>query len=222
MNMKYRIQYYFSCLMLLSFFSGCQIRLLPDYAPVKKFSTSFTSPVFEPNCTFSSSASFSPTVYFSGATVADPFQGKRVLVENEIGEIVLISSVEWGARFEDLFSRSFEEGLRVSFSEYPEITVLSPESGMESDIEFSINLNRHFLKDKASKKKNKKKIYTTAVMRIYSAGSNTEKYFRLRAKTELKDNSAESYIEAIRRNVKKISVKSYEAILGEICHQPKQ
>jgi ABC-type uncharacterized transport system auxiliary subunit len=209
----------FVSLHLLLFFlaSGCQIRLLPEISPANKFTTSFTPPVFDRVCELPPVA-----VYFSGAMVSDPFRGKRVVVENESGEVFLVKGVEWGARFEDLLGRTFEDGLRTALSGFPSMIVLSPESGAESNFDIGINLTRHLLIEFKTDHGIVKAIRSSAILRIFEGRVSSEQYYVLSGESTLKDLSGNSYIEAIRENIRAISIEGYGKLVNYMCAQSEE
>jgi ABC-type uncharacterized transport system auxiliary subunit len=198
------------CIILLA--SGCHIRLLPEFTPARKFTSSFSMSEFENTCTLSPLS-----IYFSGALVSDPFQGKRVVVESESGELVFFKSVEWGARFEDLLGRSFEDGLRVALGGYTEVRVLSPESGAESDFDIGIHLTGNSVRDVGGKES--RNIKSTAIFRIYRGMFQDERYYILSAESPLSDLTEDSYVHAIRSNVKMLSTESYTKLLLHLCEK---
>lgn len=214
-------------LLLISLFSlsACQIRLLPEFPEVKKFSTNFSPLPLERKC----GNITEKRLYVSDVLVSDPFQGKRVLFENEKGELKFLKTVEWGARFADLVNRSFEGGLREAFASYPEVKILSSESAAASDFDIGLRIERHILgaelPENGTGIKEKSVIKTKALLRLYNVKKQIEDYVVIEHATILPLNAVEfdsntaskEIVDALRGNIEHVSKRSYEHIEQVLC-----
>lgn len=198
---------------LLFSLSACQFKLFPDYKAPSRYTLNTHSIKLDLDC---SDSDF--IIYYSGARVSDPYQGKKLIYETLSGEVLSINNVEWVARFENLLSNAFEQGLRRSFIEDPNIIILSSESGIESNISISFRVERIYLKNDNNKKLSRKKIYTKALLRIVDDINQKEDYQILNSYTIIKSDDPIEYARAIQTNIKKLSLKSYEYLQKKICN----
>jgi hypothetical protein len=191
-------------------FSACRINLFPELVSTTKYSASFPVKILDPVCEVPEA-----TIYFSGLSVSDPFQGKRVILESESGRYVLLDTVEWGARFVDLFNQSYENGIRKAFRNYRSIQLLAAESGVASTVEVSFRLISHELR--RDKNTQLAEIESKGILRILHLLDQKEVYYNLQSTGKLEHADEEQIMRVVRLNLRKLSSKSYRKLEKELC-----
>jgi len=216
-------------LMLAFSMSACSISLFPPYTPSVKYTV--PAPVLSDSDKVLCEKDAPPSVYYNGLEVFAPFGGTKVLFHDKSSsEIKQIAGAEWAAAFENLFSSSFERGMREFFRESL-VTVLSEDSSLESNYEIGVSLVEVSIGSipiddtNSYKQQSKMEMNLELIMRILETSSAKESYYSLNSFRELEERdfqgtgllSSDVFIKNLQSLLSEASIKTYQTIHRKIC-----